>query len=74
MGLSMLQVISHISNRYLIAAKSNCKKARLFAVLATLALISFSDVVRANTYVLLVRRQRLWNRFSSGLRECFCSS
>ena len=21
-----------------------------------------------------VRRQRLWNRFSSGLRECFCSS
>ena len=21
-----------------------------------------------------VRRQRLWSRFSSGLRECFCSS
>jgi len=22
----------------------------------------------------IVRRQRLWNGFSSGLRECFCSS
>jgi hypothetical protein len=28
----------------------------------------------AHNKKLIVRRQRLWNRFSSGLRECFCSS
>ena len=30
--------------------------------------------VSIKTYQLGVRRQHLWDRFSSGLTECFCSS